>query len=1057
VTAAPGPARAPRLILRFALYSAIALMLAGGGIFWFIRHQEQARAEEEVVSRASRVAARVARDLRPSDFGRPLSSDRLEALDRLFVDELSGGLVRVKLWGRDGKLVYSNEHALIGRDESEPHELENALNGQSGSEIAFLDEEAAGETRLKVLEAFAPVRLPGERKPMGALELYHDYGPIADDVNSTVTPIGVALGLAWILLYGALFPILRQVTKALEQRNRSLAQQADAYRQALDERVQAERRLSEAERNYRNLVEQLPLVTYVDELNEACSSIYISPQVEEMLGYPVTVWLSDPDFFPKILHPDDREWVLAEQKKALETGRSISSEYRFVARDGRVVWVRDQNTIARNAQGRPLHAQGFLIDITKRKEAEEQLERRHGELTALHDTALRLIDEQDSDKLLELIVRRAGKLVGTSDCYAYLLEPESGEQVLRLGTGIFRETVGYRVRRGEGLVGRVWESGKPFALEDYHSWPHRRPDLDGIPFHAIVGVPLFSRREVVGVLGLAHPEAGKTFAEGEIALLSRFAHLASLALESARLYTAARESEEKFRTLVSNVPGAIFRCAFDSDWTMEFLSDAIVDIAGYPASDFIQNQARTYASIVHPDDAQMLEETVGDGAPYSVEYRVLHADGSVRWVLERGQGVEDGAGNAWLDGAIFDITEQKAAEEAVQESEGKFRAFVETTEEWVWAIDERGVTTYSNPAVERILGYRPEELIGGDSLEHMCAEDREHVERLLPDFVARKSGWSGLVVRWRHKDGSVRHLESTATPVVDASGVLRGWRGTDRDVTQRVLAEEERERLLAEAQKARLNLTAQNERLLELDRLKDEFIALVSHELRTPLTSIRGYVELLRDGEAGELNEEQLQFLAVVERNSHRLLHLVGDLLFLAQVEAGKLALDLGAVDLGSVASDSVETARPAADEKGVTLTLATGPVPLLAADRPRLAQLLDNLVSNAIKFTPAGGRVDVRVRAQSGDAVVEVRDSGIGIPAGEQEHLFQRFFRTSNATAQAIQGTGLGLAISKAIVEAHGGRITVASQENEGTTFRVTFPLQQPKTVGLDAAEAAI
>ena len=216
----------------------------------------------------------------------------------------------------------------------------------------------------------------------------------------------------------------------------------------------------------------------------------------------------------------------------------------------------------------------------------------------------------------------------------------------------------------------------------------------------------------------------------------------------------------------------------------------------------------------------------------------------------------------------------------------------------------------------------------------------------------------------------------------------------------------------------------------------------MSHELRTPLTSIRGYTELLLDGEAGELGDDQRRFLGVVDRNAHRLLHLVGDLLFLAQVEAGKLVLDVGAVDLGAVASESVEAARPQAEAKRITLTLATGPVPLVAGDRARIGQLMDNLVSNAIKFTPEGGRVDVRVRALSKRAVFEVRDSGIGIPANEREHLFQRFYRTSTATEQAIQGTGLGLAISKAIVEAHDGRITLTSEQDVGTTFRVELPL---------------
>jgi signal transduction histidine kinase len=287
--------------------------------------------------------------------------------------------------------------------------------------------------------------------------------------------------------------------------------------------------------------------------------------------------------------------------------------------------------------------------------------------------------------------------------------------------------------------------------------------------------------------------------------------------------------------------------------------------------------------------------------------------------------------------------------------------------------------------------------------------------------------------------------------VFDADGTVVGWQGTDRDVTHRIQAERDRERLLAVEQEARAyaeaaqrDLAAQNERLRELDRLKDEFIALVSHELRTPLTSIRGYTELLLDGEAGKLTGDQRQFLGVVERNAHRLLHLVGDLLFLAQVEAGKLVLDIGALDLGNVASESVEAARPQAEAKDITLTLATGPVPLIAGDHARIAQLLDNLVSNAIKFTPEGGRVDVRIRTVKNRAVLEVRDSGMGIPAGEQEFLFQRFFRTSSATEQAIQGTGLGLAISKAIVEAHSGRITVASEEGAGTTFRVTLPLHR-------------
>jgi signal transduction histidine kinase len=217
-------------------------------------------------------------------------------------------------------------------------------------------------------------------------------------------------------------------------------------------------------------------------------------------------------------------------------------------------------------------------------------------------------------------------------------------------------------------------------------------------------------------------------------------------------------------------------------------------------------------------------------------------------------------------------------------------------------------------------------------------------------------------------------------------------------------------------------------------------------ELRTPLTSIHGYLDLLIEGEAGEITGEQRRFLSIAERNTDRLRRLVDDLLLVSELDAGKLRLELGNFDLRALAHESLESARPQAEAGGIILEFPAESPLRLNGDRMRLGQLLDNVISNAVKFTPHGGRVSVRTSRSNRSAVLEVEDTGMGIPAGEQEHLVDRFFRTQAAEENAIQGSGLGLSISQAIAQAHGGLIEVTSAENAGTTFRVVFPANTPR-----------
>jgi signal transduction histidine kinase len=242
------------------------------------------------------------------------------------------------------------------------------------------------------------------------------------------------------------------------------------------------------------------------------------------------------------------------------------------------------------------------------------------------------------------------------------------------------------------------------------------------------------------------------------------------------------------------------------------------------------------------------------------------------------------------------------------------------------------------------------------------------------------------------------------------------------------------------------------------ERMKDQFVSLISHELRTPLTSILGYLELVLEDEDQPLTEEQRSYLTTVERNADRLLRLVGDLLFTAQVDAGRFTLKPEDVDLATVVRSAEESVRVTAAAAGVEIVVDVPEDALVVhGDAVRLGQACDNLVSNAVKFTPGGGRVTLSLRTawQTADGEVSaeprpdaapvaqlaVSDTGIGIPSGEQGKLFTRFFRASTAQRNAVPGVGLGLAITKAITTAHGGMLDLVSSEGAGTTFTLTLP----------------
>jgi PAS domain S-box-containing protein len=513
---------------------------------------------------------------------------------------------------------------------------------------------------------------------------------------------------------------------------------------------------------------------------------------------------------------------------------------------------------------------------------------------------------------------------------------------------------------------------------------------------------------------------------------------AGLALHSvsqARQRRRTESVEHRYRTLVEALPAALYISSLDKTSNALYVSPAIVELLGYSLDEWAR-RPQLFDEILHPLDREdvltAIDAAKHAGEPYEAEYRVFRDDGSIVWVRDRAVTVRDARGRPthW-QGFLVDVTERKHAEV-------RYRTLAEqlpliTYVDTPYSSDE--AAAYVSPQAEDILGYSLAEWEDDPHffVEHLHPEDRDRVREA--QRVARESG-NALEVEYRFmaKDGRVVWLQDSYTVVRDETG--RPWytQGYALDITARKEAEADRETLLSQAQ-------MQNERLRELDRMKDEFVALVSHELRTPLTSIRGYLELLLE-DAERFEQTHTDWLSVIDRNSERLLCLVEDLLLKAQVNAGKVALTVKEIDIAAIVEHSVETGAPVATARGIALVSSAGPVAPVAADPVRLGQVIDNLISNALKFTPAGGRVEVRSSERNGRARIEIADTGMGISTTEQERLFERFYRTAQAQTDAVPGVGLGLSIAKAIVEAHGGTLSCESVEGAGTTFAIELPL---------------
>lgn len=477
-----------------------------------------------------------------------------------------------------------------------------------------------------------------------------------------------------------------------------------------------------------------------------------------------------------------------------------------------------------------------------------------------------------------------------------------------------------------------------------------------------------------------------------------------------------RESEGRSRRLVEGLPLVMYT---EDSSGLTYISPQIESVVGYPPAAWLSDDGLWQRSLYPDDRERVLSEyadAVAAGGAFQCDYRLIRADGAAVWVRDASDVVVDGK-RSYRQGFIVDVTERKESQRKLERNATLMRGLINRTVDGITLTDREGRITIAN---EPMLRFARELGLPSHGLIHerlLALADRmtqpvAYAQRMrelaaapfaesFDEFELRDSG---------------RAFQGFTRAVIGDDGAFLGRVWTLREVTA--------------------------ER--EVERVKDALLATVSHELRTPLTSVIGYLELVGTGGA-PLTEDDERFIAVARRNAARLHRMVDDLLFLARVDAGALSLDLGELDLVEAARHAVGSARPLAEAKHLTLELDDHPPAYVDADESRIAQVLDNLISNAVKFTDAGGTIRVSITENDGVVHAAVTDSGCGIPTGEQDKLFQRFFRSSITTHES--GTGLGLAIVKAIVDGHGGSITVDSAQDRGTSFRFALPAKPART----------
>ncbi len=768
--------------------------------------------------------------------------------------------------------------------------------------------------------------------------------------------------------------------------------------------------LKASERRYASLAAAAPVAIF--RFDEPLNCVYVNERWSELSGRPIESALGHG--WMEGLHPEDSEQRLAEWTQYYANSHPESqiihgSEGRHLRPDGTTTWCYIQVAKEFDDDGNVVGYIGTLTDITNRKNTELALQESQAQFRRMTESVPGMIFRYvlHPDGRDELIY------VSPQVQQIYELTPEAVRQDIScLWAKVHTDDVSMMQRAIESSA----DSLQPFSVET-------RLLLSG---NRVKWIQVSSQPE--------RQDNGDVIWDGVVIDISD-----------------RKQSEQELQELSKRLELAIESAEigiweFDFSNNRLFWDERMLAIHGVSPEAF-HGTYEDWSSRVHPDDLLKAQPDISkEQAIYSAEFRIIRIDGAVRWIMSYSYQQRDLQGQLLrVVGVNLDISDRKNIELALKDLSDRLEFALKGANIgiWEWQINEGRLLW--DERMFNLYGISPKEFSGKyeDWLQRVHPDDRDGVQQ------AKQQAYQGdkecrVEFRIIRPDGTIRFIDSYAFIERNAQGEILRTIGLNIDITDR--------------KQAQLQLQRINEELIKATRLKDEFLANMSHELRTPLNAILGMTEILQEEIFGDLNDQQLQSLQTIEESSNHLLELINDILDVAKIEAGQIRLSCQPCNVEALCQSSLVFIKQQAFSKNIQLeSEIPANLPPFTIDDRRIRQVLINLLNNAVKFTPDGGKISLKVNyipfLDNTETVnfegipcdtleISVVDTGIGIAPNQIERLFQPFVQVESALNRNYNGSGLGLALVKRLVELHGGKVRLTSELGVGSCFTIALPI---------------